>query len=398
MLQDLKNACRELLKNRWFTCITVLTLALGIGANTAIFGVVNKLLLNPLPYADSDRIFYPMLWSQRARSGFPPLNVVTKAWREQAQSFDGIESFSSRSVLAYDENGARVVSGMEISFGLPSLSMSSPVLGRAFTAADAETGAPPVVMLSYEAWQREYGGTNDVLGRALTLDEKPHVVVGVMPARWESFARGRHPDLWFPHRRRPRRLGFQTAETIARLRPGVDRDNRKASSMRLPRARGGASAADFRRRAGNDDAPRTAVGPYQRQHARCPARAARGRRSRAARRLLQRREPAARSQRIARPRARGALGARREHVAARARSRRRVPRACACGRRLPASSSAGSRCGSSCSCARTRCPRSPRCNSTQRCSRSRSACRRDGVAVRRRDRPCSCSPASSATL
>src|SRR5574342_261371 len=67
MLQDLKSACRELLKNRWFTCVTVLTLALGIGANTAIFGVVNKLLLNPLPYPDSDRIVYLRVGLQRAR-------------------------------------------------------------------------------------------------------------------------------------------------------------------------------------------------------------------------------------------------------------------------------------------------------------------------------------------
>ena len=119
MLRDLKNACRELLKNRWFTCVTVLTLALGIGANTAIFGVVNKLLLNPLPYADADRLVYPMLASQRAGFTLSPLSIIATAWREQAQSLDGIESFNPRSVLAYDSNGARVVFGMEMTFGLP---------------------------------------------------------------------------------------------------------------------------------------------------------------------------------------------------------------------------------------------------------------------------------------
>src|SRR5262245_45744487 len=114
MLQDLKHACRELLKNRWFTCVTVLTLALGIGANTAIFGVVNKLLLNPLPYPDSDRLFYPMLKMERARFAIPPPNFVATAWRDQARSFDGIESFTSADLLAYDENGGRVLHGMRI--------------------------------------------------------------------------------------------------------------------------------------------------------------------------------------------------------------------------------------------------------------------------------------------
>ncbi|HSC15000.1 MAG TPA: ABC transporter permease, partial [Gammaproteobacteria bacterium] len=225
MLLDLKAACRELLKNRWFTCITVLTLALGIGANTAIFGVVNKLMLNPLPYADSDRLVYPVLASQRAGFALPPLSVIAKAWREQAQSLDGIESFNPRSVLAYDANGARVVFGMEMTFGLPGFFGLSPVLGRAYTAADAEPGAPAVVMLSYEAWQREHGGASDVLGRVLTLEDKPHVVVGVMPARWESFARSRHPDLWFPMVAASTSTpGVQAAETIARLRPDVDVD------------------------------------------------------------------------------------------------------------------------------------------------------------------------------
>src|SRR5688572_33101784 len=107
MWHDLKTACRELLKNRWFTCVTVLTLALGIGANTAIFGVVNKLLLNPLPYPDSDRIYYPRVALTNAQFVIGPPSPVAIAWREQSRSFEAIEAFSFRSVLAYDENGAR---------------------------------------------------------------------------------------------------------------------------------------------------------------------------------------------------------------------------------------------------------------------------------------------------
>ena len=110
--------------------------------------------------------------------------------------------------------------------GLPSFLGVAPLLGRGFTPADAEAGAPAVVMLSYEVWQRDYGGANDVLGRAITLDEVPHVVVGVMPPRWDAFAGGVRPDVWFPLSLDPAvgGGGFQASEAIARLRPGVDRD------------------------------------------------------------------------------------------------------------------------------------------------------------------------------
>jgi putative ABC transport system permease protein len=228
MLRDLKAACRELVKNRWFTCITVLTLGLGIGANTAIFGVVNRLLLNPLPYADADELVYLNINMQREGDsfGFPAPSSVVRAWRDEARSVGAIESFNWVSVLAYDDNGGRVLRGMRITPGLPSLLGVSPLLGRGFSPADAEVGAPAVVVLSYEVWQRDYGGASDALGRVLTLDETPHVIVGVMPPRWDSFARGSRPDVWFPLSLDAAAApgGFQASEAIARLRPGTDGD------------------------------------------------------------------------------------------------------------------------------------------------------------------------------
>ena len=230
MLQDIKAACRNLLKSRWFTCVTVLTLALGIGANTAIFGVVNRLMLNPLPYPDADELVYlglNMRGLQGESVGFPAPNTVVAAWRKEARSVDAIESFTSASVLAYDDNGGRVMRGMRITTGLPDLLEVLPVLGRGFTPADAEAGAPAVVMLSYEVWQRDYGGASDVLGRAITLDEVSHVVVGVMPPRWDAFAGGRPPEVWFPLSLDPATVasgGFQFSQAIARLRPGIDGD------------------------------------------------------------------------------------------------------------------------------------------------------------------------------
>ena len=228
MLQDPKGACRALGKSKWFTCVTVLTLALGIGANTAIFGVVNRLMLNPLPYANADELVYLALDLRRFQGdgfGFPAPNSVVAAWRDEVRSLDGIESFTSASVLAYDDSGGRVLRGMRITPGLPKLLGVAPLLGRGFTPADADPGAPAVVVLSYEVWQRDYGGAANVIGRAIMLDEAPHVIVGVMPPRWDAF-NGRPPEVLFPLSLDPAAApgGFQASEAIARLRRGVGPD------------------------------------------------------------------------------------------------------------------------------------------------------------------------------
>ena len=225
MLQDLKHACRELLKNRWFTCITVLTLALGIGANTAIFGVVNRLMLNPLPYADADQLVYLRTGGDESPSAYPTPPSIARAWREQARSI-AVEAYTSRDVLSHDENGARVLRGMRITPGLPALLGAAPVLGRGFAAPEAEAGAPAVVMLSYEAWQREYGGARDVLGSALTLDDVAHTVVGVLPPRWDAgFTPAQRPDVWLPLYLAPVQTSpteFQFIEVLGRVQRGAN--------------------------------------------------------------------------------------------------------------------------------------------------------------------------------
>src|SRR5882672_5196537 len=220
MLQDLKAACRELVKSPWFTCVTVLTLALGIGANTAIFGVVNRLLLNPLPYQGSEQLVYLRLGSTRATFGYPTYNFVARMWRDEARSLDGVEAYELHDMLAYDDGGARVVHAMRITPGLPAFLGVAPALGRGFSAGDAAADAPAVVMLSYQSWQRDYAGARDVLGRAVTLDGTSHVVVGVMPPRWDAFARVR-ADLWVPLRLDTAVAGFASVEVLGRLRPEV---------------------------------------------------------------------------------------------------------------------------------------------------------------------------------
>jgi putative ABC transport system permease protein len=225
MLHDLKNACRGLLKTPWFTCIVVLTLALGIGANTAIFGVVNKVMLNPLPYPDSDRLVYLEVEVTRRQFGFPPPLSVASAWRDQARSFERMEGFAwGRELLAHDENGARTLTGMGITPGLPALLGVQPLLGRGFIPADAAAGAPAVALLSYETWQRDYGGASDVVGRAVTLDDIAHVVIGVMPPRWDAFAPGVRPAVWLPRAFQADSSVGEELVTLGRLHVGVSLD------------------------------------------------------------------------------------------------------------------------------------------------------------------------------
>jgi predicted permease len=225
MLQDLKTACRQLAKSPWFTCITVFTLALGIGANTAIFGVVNKLLLHPLPYPDSGRLVYLRVGNERLQFSWAPRSIAV-AWSEQARSLEALEGYSFTTTLAYDENGARVLRGVRMTPGLPALLGVVPAVGRGFTAADTDAGANPTIILSHELWQRDYGGARDVVGRALSLDEVSHVIVGVMPPRWDAFAGGFRPEVLFPQslERAVGMDGFPAIDVLARLSPDTSID------------------------------------------------------------------------------------------------------------------------------------------------------------------------------
>ncbi|HJR69940.1 MAG TPA: ADOP family duplicated permease, partial [Gammaproteobacteria bacterium] len=149
--------------------------------------------------------------------------AVASAWRDQARSLEGAEGFRSSEVLAYHDNGARVLRGMRITPGLPAFLGVAPLLGRGFTPADTEVGAPPVVVLSYEMWQRDYGGANDVIGRTVTLDDVSHVVIGVMPARWDGFA-GVRSDVWFPQAFPVASAPAGALDIIGKLRPGISLD------------------------------------------------------------------------------------------------------------------------------------------------------------------------------
>src|SRR2546425_1178709 len=157
-LQDLRYGLRMLVKNPQFTSAVALVLALGIGANTAMFSVVNAVLLRPLPYKDPDRLV--VIWAKRPQGTgrLPSSPADIDYWREQSQSFDSIVAFDRwRATLtgtgdAYQINGARSSAGLFAMLGV------APVVGRAFLPEEDQPGANRVVVLGYGLWQRRVGG------------------------------------------------------------------------------------------------------------------------------------------------------------------------------------------------------------------------------------------------
>ncbi|HEU5133406.1 MAG TPA: ABC transporter permease, partial [Pyrinomonadaceae bacterium] len=197
VLRDVSYSLRVLLKNYAFTIVVVLTLALGIGANTAIFSFANGILLRPLPYPQSDRL--AVLDETALKRGVESMAVSYPNfldWREQNKSFEDIAVYFSTSRFALSGAGEPIeVRGSFISHGLFEILRVSPQLGRTFTANEDRPEEDSVVILGHNLWQRNFGGDLNIIGRKITLNSRARTVVGVMPANF------RFPDvaeLWAP--------------------------------------------------------------------------------------------------------------------------------------------------------------------------------------------------------
>ena len=178
---DLQFAMRQLRRNPGFTALAVVTLALGIGATTAIFSVVNRLLLDPIPYAGGDRIVNLNRVEPRGQS---LRHADAEAGRCLAEGralarADRDVRVEGRRRRGRDEP-EEIKAGTISADILPLLGVK-PVIGRAILAEDTKMGAPKVVMLGHGLWQRRFGGARDVLGQAITIDAAPYTIVGVMP-------------------------------------------------------------------------------------------------------------------------------------------------------------------------------------------------------------------------
>jgi len=222
-LRDLRFAFRQLVKNPGFTAVAVLTLALGIGANTAIFSFVNTILLKPLPYEQPDRLVQlfesniPNGWHKGA-IGAP----VIGEWRKQATLFDGIAAWGNDLYSLTGRGQPVVLSGAPVSANTFSLLGIKPWLGRNFLPEEETYGKHHVVLLSYEAWQRRFSGDPGVIGQGLTLNGEPYEVIGVLPPHVQY--PDPHLELWTPLAFSPDQLSQRhnhTYSAIGRLKPGV---------------------------------------------------------------------------------------------------------------------------------------------------------------------------------
>lgn len=219
--QDVVYALRQLRKSPAFTAIAVSTLALGIGATSAIFSVVYSVLLRPLPYANADRV---LTLAQRNGGGtmsVPFGNYDT--WRREATGFDAIGAYWFTGPMTLTGQGDPTpISAPTASAGYWKAMFIPPVLGRYFTDEEDREGAPHVTVLSYALWQNRFAGDPGILGRAITLDGQPYTVVGVAAAAYVLYPPTE--KLWVPLAPSGQRLGdFSDHEltVYARLKPGV---------------------------------------------------------------------------------------------------------------------------------------------------------------------------------
>ena len=233
MLTDLRYALRMLIKSPAFSLIAILTLGLAIGANSAIFSVVNAVLLRPLPYAHSEqlvRVFGSQ--PQLALAPTSPANFLE--WKEENEVFERIATYVGQGFnLTGGDKPERVI-GARVSADLFPLLGVQPGLGRAFTEEEDHDGHGQVVILSHEFWQSRFGGDSNTLNQTITLNEKPYTVVGIMPPGFafpDTRTQVWTPVAFNPAERATRDTNF--IDVIARLKPGVSIEQARAHMTAL---------------------------------------------------------------------------------------------------------------------------------------------------------------------
>jgi putative ABC transport system permease protein len=221
--QDIRYGARMLLKNPGITMVVIIALALGIGANTAIFSVVNAVLIRPLPYQESDRLVFlneksPVL--DEMSISYP--NFLD--WRAHNQTFEKMGVYNRASYnLSGPGEAERILTG-QVSADLFSVLRVNAAHGRVFTNEEDKPGGTPVVVLSYPLWQRRFGGQTSILNQPITLNGKSYTVIGVMP---ESYAYPSRVEMWVPVGQLSDQVSWQSRGNhpglygVARLKPGA---------------------------------------------------------------------------------------------------------------------------------------------------------------------------------
>src|SRR5258705_4059344 len=223
LFKDIRYAIRGLLKHPSFTLIAIVTLALGIGANTAIFSLVRGVLLRPLPFSEPERLIgireskvgeghnNPMAWRSFAE------------FRDKTQTLESIAAYQNTNPDIEQADGTMRVQGARVSHSYFKVLGVQPLLGRDFTAEDDKVGAPRTAMLGYDLWQQLYGGDREIVGKSLRIDGQSLTIIGVMPQMsvggeigWRS--------IWTPPQTkeaRPPNNSGRWAQASSRLETGV---------------------------------------------------------------------------------------------------------------------------------------------------------------------------------
>src|SRR5215470_14671499 len=220
--QDLRYGARMLMKNPGFTLVAVITLALGIGANTIIFSVVNAMWLRPLPYPEADQLALVTHRNTKQGGNFELTPAGYFDLRQQSKSFGQLAAYVSRDFNLTGAGEPERLSGQLVSAELFPLLKVSPLSGRVFTDADDRADAPRVALLSHELWLRRFGAEAGIIGQAIRLDDQSYTIVGVMPPGF-NFP-NKETELWTPIAFNAEAANARNSfylSVIARLNPGV---------------------------------------------------------------------------------------------------------------------------------------------------------------------------------
>ncbi|HKG48693.1 MAG TPA: ABC transporter permease [Pyrinomonadaceae bacterium] len=241
-MNDLRNALRSLLKQPGFAAVVVVTLALGIGASTAIFSVVNAVLLRPLPFPHAERL--QVVWGNYRTLNIERLPAKAAEYEDyakQTEVFDTVAAYANHSFNVTTGAEPERVRGAYVSATLFSMLEAQPAAGRVFTSDEQQPGRDRVVVLSDGYWRRRFAGDRGVINLSVTLDNESYTVIGVMPPGFQfphpSFSRGEPADVWAPLTYTPdqvtKRSGPYFLNVLARLKPGVTLEQSRAHMTAL---------------------------------------------------------------------------------------------------------------------------------------------------------------------
>ena len=218
LINEIRCCVRSLLKQKGFTLIAVITLALGIGANTAIFSVVNAVLLRPLPFKDPERLV--LVWERRANSGTADIPISAHefaAWRERSHSFEAMALLQPDTVNLIGRGDPVSVTAARISVDFAPVLGIPPLMGRTFVAGEDQSGGAKVAMISEKLWSQRFGSDSNIVNQSAILNDQSYTIVGVMPTLELM------PDVLLPINLpgEVQKVGKHSHEVLCRLKPGV---------------------------------------------------------------------------------------------------------------------------------------------------------------------------------